>query len=218
MWIFNRRPKGQTDLTDSSSRWREYYRRTGDRAPRATLLFALDRFERPGFAVDLGCGGGRDTVEMLRRGWRVLAVDAEAAALEELNARPDLEHRERLSTEQARFEDFAPPRCDLINASFALPLCAPDSFPALWRRIVDAIEPGGRFAGQLYGERDDWAERSGITTLRRDRAEGLLEDFAVELFDEEEEDSVTPRGRPKHWHIFHVVARRVATDSRNDPP
>ena len=26
--------------------------------------------------------------------------------------------------------------------------------------------------------------------------------------EEEEDDSVTPRGTPKHWHIFHIVARK----------
>jgi hypothetical protein len=35
-----------------------------------------------------------------------------------------------------------------------------------------------------------------------------LAGFEVELFEEEEADSTTPRGKPKHWHIFHIVARK----------
>ena len=35
-------------------------------------------------AIDLGCGDGRDVVEILRRGWRVVAVDAEPEALRQL--------------------------------------------------------------------------------------------------------------------------------------
>jgi trans-aconitate methyltransferase len=42
------------------------------------------------FAVDLGCGAGRDTAELLRRGWRVLAIDAEAEAIRRLLERRDL--------------------------------------------------------------------------------------------------------------------------------
>ena len=41
------------------------------------------------------------------------------------------------------------------------------------------------------------------TWLRKNR-----QSDPTELFDEEESDAVTPRGKPKHWHIFHVVARR----------
>lgn len=199
-------------LVESSLRWLNYYRRTGARAPRASLLFALDRFERPGFAIDLGCGSGRDTVELLRRGWRTLAVDAEAVAIRELLARGDLPHPDRLETRISRFEDLDPPEADLINASFALPLCDPAVFPAVWRRIVSALKPGGRFAGQLYGERDSWHGRPGITTLSRADAMALFAGLTLELFEEEEDDSVTPRGTPKHWHIFHVVAHRDPSD------
>jgi hypothetical protein len=35
-----------------------------------------------------------------------------------------------------------------------------------------------------------------------------LEPFTVEFFEEEESSSVTPRGTPKHWHIFHIVASK----------
>jgi hypothetical protein len=97
---------------------------------------------------------------------------------------------------------------DLVNASFSLPLCPPDRFPGLWCRIVASLKVGGRFAGQLYGDHDGWAGRPGMTHIDRAAAERLLADLELELFEEEEVDSVTPRGKPKHWHIFHVVARR----------
>ena len=90
----------------------------------------------------------------------------------------------------------------------SLPLCLPEQFPALWRRILVSLKPGGRFSGQLYGDRDSWAGRPGLTHLDRSAAERLLRDLRVELFEEEETDSVTPRGKPKHWHIFHIVAQR----------
>ena len=195
--------------------WASYYAGTKDRPPRGTLLFALDRFDaepaRPGrvrFAVDLGCGTGRDAIELLRRGWRVLAIDAEPGAIAALCARPDLPQGARLEARVARFEETAWPAADLVNASFALPLCPPPLFPALWRRIVASLRRGGRFAGQLYGDRDDWARDPGVTHLDRPGLDALLAGLKVELFREEEEDAVTPRGRAKHWHVFHLVARR----------
>ncbi|MBM3486786.1 MAG: class I SAM-dependent methyltransferase [Alphaproteobacteria bacterium] len=195
--------------------WQSYYAKTGARPPRATLLFALDRFDaepapagRPRFAVDLGSGNGRDTVEILRRDWRVLAIDAEAAALEGLRARPDLPPGAGLETQCAPFAAATWPACDLVNASFALPLTPPATFPAVWARIVAALEPGGRFAGQLYGPRDSWFGDPTITFHDRAEVDALVRPFVVEHWREEEDDSTTPRGRPKHWHIFHIVARR----------
>ena len=97
---------------------------------------------------------------------------------------------------------------ELVNSSFAMPLCQPERFHDLWARIVEALPTGGRFSGQWYGVRDSWAGRTGITFLSRDEAMALLAGFEVEMFEEEEADSVTPRGNPKHWHIFHIVARK----------
>nr|WP_312508672.1 class I SAM-dependent methyltransferase [Pseudomonas luteola] len=48
----------------------------------------LDHWSGPtGVALDLGCGTGRDTLELLARGWDVIAVDAQAEALERLSIR-----------------------------------------------------------------------------------------------------------------------------------
>jgi hypothetical protein len=80
----------------------------------------------------------------------------------------------------------------------------------LWSRIDGALSLGGRFAGQFYGQRDAWAQRDPPITIH-DRAalEALFDGYTIEWLDEEETDTVTPRGRPKHWHIFHVVARKL---------
>ncbi len=194
--------------------WRAYYDKTGDRPPRVTLLFALDRFDaqapspRRRFAVDLACGNGRDTIELLRRGWSVLAIDKQRSAVEGLLERPDLPAEARLETRIARFEETSWPKADLVNSSFALPLCPPETFPGLWRRITGSLRRGGRFCGQLYGERDDWAGDPTITFFTRAEVDSLLAPLEVEYFWEEEDDTVTPRGKAKHWHIFHIVVRK----------
>ncbi|MBM3648162.1 MAG: class I SAM-dependent methyltransferase [Alphaproteobacteria bacterium] len=196
---------------DKSASWSAYYRKLRDRPPRRTLLAALDAFGATplkALAVDLGCGDGRDVIEMLRRRWRVVAVDSEPEALRQLQARALPEGIE-LTPIVARFEEVPLPLgISLVNSSFAMPLCEPDAFRRLWSRIREALPAGGRFSGQWYGPRDSWLGRPGMTFVARDEALALLQGLTVEMFEEEEAGGVTPRGNAKHWHIFHIVARK----------
>ena len=196
----------------ASDEWTRYYAAVG-LAPRTTLLEAMRRFDeeepRERFAVDLGCGRGGDTLELLRRGWRVLAMDGTAEAIDRLRALElSAEERDRLETRVARFETADWPPVDLVNSSFALPFCPPGEFPAVWRRIVESLRAGGRFSGHLFGDRDEWSDQDDITFQTRAEAEALLSRFEVELFDEIEEDGETAVGKPKHWHFFLLVAQR----------
>jgi tellurite methyltransferase len=180
-------------------------------AARFTLLRALSAIEAeshpPGLAIDIGCGIGRDTLPLLRRRWRVLAIDRRDSALDQLRCLAEKEGLAGLETLLASMEDASLPKADLINASFSLFLCQPDRFQELWTRIRNALQPGGRFSGQLMGPRDSWADRGGLTVHDRYRVERLLEGFEVEWLEEEQSGAVTPQGEPKRWHLWHVVAR-----------
>ncbi|MBI4780967.1 MAG: class I SAM-dependent methyltransferase [Oscillatoriophycideae cyanobacterium NC_groundwater_1537_Pr4_S-0.65um_50_18] len=199
----------------SGQHWVKYYQAVAGRPPRETLLkaLALDTepwLDPPRLAVDLGCGDGRDTVELLRRGWRVLAIDAEQEAFDRLLERPDLQ-RDLLQTQRMRFENLTlPVSVDLINASFCLPFCPPADFQYLWDTIVTSLNTGGRFCGQLFGDRDSWAIYPQRTHHTRQQVEALLQSFEVEWLDEEEHPGVTAIGEEKHWHLFHIVARKKA--------
>jgi hypothetical protein len=101
------------------------------------------------------------------------------------------------------------PACDLIYAGYSLPFTPPAHFPTLWRQIVAALKPGGRLAGQLFGNRDSWAVDPTMTFQTRAEALALLAPFEVEVLREREEDGNSFRG-PKHWHVFDFIARRRA--------
>jgi trans-aconitate methyltransferase len=194
--------------------WAAYYSAVVGRPPRDTLLTALARFDleesaaSSQFAVDLGCGEGRDTVELLRRGWQVLGIDGESEAIAHLLSRPDI-NLAHLETQVIRFDQLnLPESVDLINASFSLPFCSPEHFPDLWEKIVLSLRSGGRFCGQLFGDRDSWAIHSSMNHHTREQVEMLLQPFDVEMLEEENHPGKTVLGEDKHWHLFQIVARK----------
>jgi SAM-dependent methyltransferase len=176
------------------------------------LLDVLDAFGGAGrMAVDLGCGSGIDALAMLQRGWPVFATDAGQEAIDRLRARVPTDLATRLRTRVGAMEEVELPPADLVWASFSLFFCDPKRFEEVWDRIRGAIRPGGRFAGQVLGERDTWAARDDISAFSIDRARSLFDDgYELERFDEEEnEEDDDDSDEPKHWHVFHAVARRV---------
>ncbi|MEM6255450.1 MAG: class I SAM-dependent methyltransferase [Cyanobacteria bacterium P01_D01_bin.156] len=207
-------PSSSADLPQFQRRWTDYYEAVAGRPPRETLLMALENFSSESSAtsrktaVDLGCGDGRDTAALLHHRWRVIAIDGELDAIARLRRRSDI-NRTYLETRVQKFEDLTlPPAVDLINASFCLPFCSPDSFSHLWEEIVTALNPGGRFCGHLLGNRDSWTLYHDINHHTRPQVEQLLTSFEIELLDEEEHPGTTALGEEKHWHLYNIVARK----------
>ena len=204
-------PMSSQDYSEAED-WPGYFASVLGKAPRETLLAALDAFTKEGhaagLAVDIAAGEGRDTLELLGRNWTVVATDGHPDAFDLLWPRVPEDLKPRLTTLEVDFSEMKIPECDLVNASFALPFCKPEDFPGLWERIVLGIRPGGRFAGQFFGDRDAWASLPGRSHQSREEVLKLLVDFEVEMWREEERDDPPELRKPKHWQIFHVVAKK----------
>lgn len=190
--------------------WDEYYQKIQGRAPRQLLLDALEKFPAGESlqAIDLGSGDGTETVVLLSRGWNVLAVDSESAGIKRLMDKVPQGAQPHLQTQVAKFEEVVLPLADLIHASYSIPFCHPDHFPALWEKIVNALKPGGRFAGQFFGVHDSWADSKGMTFHTETQVRAMIERFETEYFHEQDEDGQAASG-PKHWHVFTVIARKL---------
>lgn len=208
---------GSATMTDTH--WPDYYEVTAERPAWGTVTQAAEAFPDlppgapPRLAVDLGCGAGRDARELLRRGWRVVAVDRTPEGIGKLQALTPAEHHDRLETHIADVADFDIPACDLVNANLILPFLPADAYADTWRRIRDALPPGGRFSGMLFGDRDQAAtEEPDMTCPSPEVIRSHLDGFAIERWDEKEEDGQTALGEPHHFHLIEVVAVREAAD------
>ncbi len=212
-----------------SEHWPDYYEVTVERPAWETVRLAIQKFRdddtrgaggglgsgngsaaHPArFAVDLGCGAGRDARELLRAGWRVLAVDREPAARTALEAAVESELRPRLSIHIEDLATVAIPPCDLVNASLCLPFLAPDAFHATWRRIVASLEPGARFSAMVFGDRDESASDASMTCPPPGEITAALAGFEIEHWSAEEDDKPTALGEPHHFHLIEFVARKL---------
>ncbi|MCV2394032.1 class I SAM-dependent methyltransferase [Actinotalea sp. M2MS4P-6] len=189
--------------------WDDYNAHQWGRVPRASLDLALDATSgEPGVAVDLGCGEGVEVAALLDAGWTVHAVDGEPAALARIVDR----HGSHAALHVQHADFTAPPvlpPADLVHSSYALPYCPPAAFDALWAEVREALRPGAVLAVQLFGPNDDSYGDPEMTFHTEAEAQELLAGLEILHWREEDADGNAYTG-PKHWHVFHVVARRPA--------
>ena len=185
--------------------WKDFYKYTRDRPPWPLLVQAVSLLAHKERALDLGSGAGRDTRYLLEQGFQVTAVDSDAHAITILATFP----QERLRIVQSSFVDFAFGTYDLINAHYALPFVAKSRFDEVVARVKQALQPGGIFVGQFFGIHDEWnTPGREMTFLTREEAEEALQGLEIVEFREEDLDSHVADGSPKHWHAFHIIARK----------
>ncbi|MCL2226679.1 MAG: class I SAM-dependent methyltransferase [Oscillospiraceae bacterium] len=194
---------------DKNTNWPEFIKRTLDTPPRWMMKKTLELFgDFAGHAVDLGCGSGIDTIELAERGWTVYAVDSTPDGFANIMSKLPEDKQAKVKCIQADFEHMAIPEADLIYSVFSLPFCKPEHFGAFWEKIVSAIKPGGRFAGNLFGVKDEWAYMSDATFITKEQFDELFKDFTIEHFREQYSEGPSVLVPTKLWHLFDVVAQK----------
>jgi hypothetical protein len=108
-------------------------------------------------------------------------------------------------------EDFQPTSYDLVNAQFSLPFVPPVHFDATVRRLRDSVRTGGILAATFFGAHDEWNMAGAeISFSSQHDIERTFRGWELVELTEIEEDGHTADGAPKHWHVLHLIARRVA--------
>jgi tellurite methyltransferase len=176
--------------------------------PRPLLMRAAALADPKDHALDAGAGALNATKYLLSAGFaHVTALDSAPASQQVAAELPP----EQVTFVLSRYEDFSYPAdtFDLVNAEFSLPFVRRDSFGSVFARLLGSVKPGGIFTGQLFGLNDSWnTPESGMNFHARDEVERLLRGFDIDELEEEDHPGKTKLGEPKHWHIFHILARK----------
>jgi SAM-dependent methyltransferase len=136
------------------------------------LTEALTAFQPRGSVLELACGPGVWTGQLLRYAADVTAVDASAEMLAIAAA--------RVSTERVRFiqaDIFAwrpDRRYDVVFFGFWLSHVPAERFASFWSLVADCLKPQGRvfFADDAYRTPDELVEGPSSSTIRRQIPDG----------------------------------------------
>jgi SAM-dependent methyltransferase len=136
---------------------------------------------RPGKALDLGMGEGRNAIYLAQQGWDVTGLDVSDVAVTHA--------QERAGTIGVRIDarvqdvftfDFGANRWDLICLLY---FYIPEPHSTLYRQITNGLKPGGRVIVEDVGQpamekllqaQGKW-EPTGLRLLRLEYLEGLNE-------------------------------------------
>lgn len=188
--------------------WSQYYDLTQDGQPSALLVRALPYVLHKGDALDVGAGALKDSKLLLSQGFNVTAVDSEPQVAE-LADKISSDKFELCITPFESF-DFPKKKFDLVSAMMSLPFEKPQTFNAVFGRIKDSLKKGGIFCGQFFGLKDSWNVPNSQMTFHdsQEIAVDLAQGLEPIEFWEEEKEGMTARGAVKHWHVFHLIARK----------
>lgn len=190
------------------SSWAEHLQQTKEAPPSPLLLDALTYVAQKDWALDLGGGGLRDARYLLSEGFRSIAVvDSEPSVQQYASDLPA--SRVQLFIQTFDTFDFPKETYDLITSQYALPFNSPETFHRVIEGIKGSLKKGGVFCGHLFGDQDEWnVPGTKLTFHTKNIAESLFSDMELIRFDEKNRDATLTNGKPKHWHLFNIIARK----------
>ena len=137
------------------------------------LTEALDAFRPAASVLELACGPGVWTGQLLRHASEVTAVDASPEMLAIAAARVGGSDRVRL-VEADLFTWTPDRRYDVVFFGFWLSHVPAERFASFWSLVADCLNPAGRvfFTDDAYRTPDELVEGPSSATIRRTLPDG----------------------------------------------
>jgi demethylmenaquinone methyltransferase/2-methoxy-6-polyprenyl-1,4-benzoquinol methylase len=136
------------------------------------LAAALDAFRPTGSVLELACGPGVWTGQLLRHATEVTAVDASPEMLAIASGKLD---GDRVRFVRANIFDWQPGRrYDVVFFGFWLSHVPLERFASFWSLVAGCLKPGGRvfFVDDAYRTPDELIEGESSSTILRRLSDG----------------------------------------------
>ncbi|MGH8867189.1 MAG: class I SAM-dependent methyltransferase [Actinomycetes bacterium] len=136
------------------------------------LSAAVDAFRPRGDVLELACGNGAWTSQLLRHATQITAVDASPEMLDIASTRVT---SDRVRFIHADIFTWAPDRrYDAVFFGFWLSHVPPERFASFWEMVADCLKPGGRvlFVDDGYRTPDELVDGESSSTVRRRLTDG----------------------------------------------
>jgi SAM-dependent methyltransferase len=166
--------------------------------------------------LDLGVGTGRNIKNLLEKGATVYAYDADPASIKLIRREfSSFLNSKKLYVLQESFEEISSlPAAEMIIAWRSLSFMEEEKFPAFWKKIEEALAPGGIFTGTFFGKQHKTKRplnRPKLFRLTREEVFNLFKDFLIVDFQEsmEYDEEVSEEwGGDQFEHIYKVIAKK----------
>lgn len=193
-----------------------YYDETKTTNVRDDLLKAAELVGEPKIAIDCGCGAGSNIEFLASLGFTVYGFDIEEESILRCNRR--FKHNDNVVLSQDSFSTFNYPNASLVLADASLFFCPRDEFKSVWIKIYECLFTGGIFCGSFLGPDDTMARAedaevsiwSSRLVFRESEVKSLFEYYEICHFTEHKRSGISTLGMPHDWHIFSVVAKKIA--------
>ena len=186
--------------------WNEYYTKINNSKPSNLLRRFSEMNVVRRTAIDLGCGSGKDTIFLLKNGYKVYAIDKEEIIKKYIDDKIDKEEKMRLEYIIKDFGKIEFPKVDLINANLSISFCNPNKIDNLLKNIKSSINIDGFFVGNFLGILDDWNTNKNMSFFTEQQIRETFKNFKIIYFNEITENKKAVNGNLKHWHIYELIA------------
>ncbi len=156
---------------------------------------------KPGRALDLGCGEGKDAAAFAENNFIVDAVDADESAVKSIISST------AITPIISKIEDFviSENTYQLVSCQLVLHFLPKHVAENVIERMIKGAVQGGVISFNLLGENDEWKNKWSTWTRKEVDEFVSKQSVAVHKIVTNEGKGLTRAGTMKYWHILNYV-------------